>query len=133
MNKALYPDFCVHASRLIALVVDDSRFALLTESMLLKQLGYRVLTAESAKQALKILSKQHVDLVFTDINMPDMRGDELARQIQQEFPGLLIVAVTTACIEELQMFKETNFEMILRKPLTANMIRQAMRTCFQFV
>lgn len=113
------------------LVIDDSRFTLLTESMLLKQQGYRVFTAENAKQALKILSKQHIDVVITDINMPDMRGDELAAQIHQDFPHLPVVAATTANLDELMLNEKANFQTILKKPVTAGMVRQTLHTCLE--
>ncbi len=118
---------------LTVLIVDDSRLTLLMESMVLKQMGYRVVSAETGKEALKILSRQHIDFVLTDIHMPEMRGDELASQIRLKFPGLPVFAITTACIEKLKMIEKGNFETILKKPLTANAVKQSMRSCLQSV
>ena len=46
------------------LVVDDSSFLLKAESILLEAMGYRVLTAENAYQAIQIISEQQVNLVI---------------------------------------------------------------------
>lgn len=61
------------------LVVDDYRSLCEMISSILRPRGYRVLTASSGEQA-KALARQNakIDLLLTDIEMPEIRGDELA-------------------------------------------------------
>jgi CheY-like chemotaxis protein len=63
----------------------------------LAERGYDVLTAVDAMGALKLLAEQAdppVALVLTDVVMPRMRGDELARQIADERPGLPVLLMS---------------------------------------
>ncbi|MBP7508860.1 MAG: response regulator [Prolixibacteraceae bacterium] len=57
---------------------------------------YRVLTASSAKEGLKLLEQNTIDLVITDQRMPEMTGVEFLSCVQQEFshipPGRMIIS-----------------------------------------
>jgi len=58
----------------------------------LRELGYRVLEAETADAALLILERERVDLLFTDIVMPgEIDGYELARVARSRWPDLKVV------------------------------------------
>jgi two-component system capsular synthesis sensor histidine kinase RcsC len=52
--------------------------------------GHTVELASSGSEALQKLAEQKFDIVFTDLNMPGMRGDELARRIKSENPQQVI-------------------------------------------
>ena len=68
------------------LVVDDARFILKVASDILTQAGFRVLTAENGRLAWNILdSDTHgsIDLVITDLHMPEMNGEELCARIRK--------------------------------------------------
>jgi len=72
------------------LVVDDEPGLLGLTSEILRGQGYTVLTAGSAKQALQILEDEPVDLVLSDVIMPDMDGFELVAIIQENYPDIKI-------------------------------------------
>jgi CheY-like chemotaxis protein len=58
----------------------------------LGELGYRVLAAENAAAGLKLLDRESIDLLLTDIVMPGgINGRELARRARQRWPGIKIV------------------------------------------
>src|ERR1044071_8215830 len=78
----------------VILCVDDEENPLLLRKLVLQKNGYEVLTATSAKQALEILPIQAIDLVLSDIIMPGMTGDELARQIKSLDPKMPVVLVS---------------------------------------
>lgn len=67
------------ATVLVADDQEDNR-ELLTE--MLRHQGYRVLSAEDGKQALKILGEQHIDLALLDVRMPHSSGFDVCRQIK---------------------------------------------------
>ncbi|MDJ0832297.1 MAG: EAL domain-containing protein [Gammaproteobacteria bacterium] len=83
-----------HKSRLL-LVDDDAGFRLTTREAL-TGLGYQVIEADSARQALARLQQQPVDLVLLDAIMPEMNGFELCAHIQEsaELRRIPVVLVT---------------------------------------
>ncbi|NOR15003.1 MAG: response regulator, partial [Candidatus Aminicenantes bacterium] len=56
------------------LVVDDEKSILDLLSVVLRKEGFSVLTSLSATQALNIIDKEDLDLVLTDIKLPQMSG-----------------------------------------------------------
>ena len=76
------------------LVVDDEPALQQLVNDILSAQGYRVLHANSGEQALQILNANHIDLVVSDVIMPEMDGFELARQIQEKFPVIKIQMVS---------------------------------------
>ncbi|MDQ3202047.1 MAG: response regulator, partial [Pseudomonadota bacterium] len=89
---------------LCVLVVDDDSLVLTSTSLLLEDLGHRVISAVSAAQALKVFdSDQPVDLVITDMAMPQMDGAQLAQEIRNLRPDLPII-LATGYAERLEGF-----------------------------
>lgn len=78
------------------LIVDDHQMLLDGISALLQDVSqFEIIAkANNGKQALEILSVNKVDVVVTDINMPEMNGIELAQQIQTNFPSVKILALS---------------------------------------
>src|SRR5438094_3448857 len=70
------------------LVVDDVEVVRTFTAMVLKSQCYTVLEADRGFEALRIFSEQkdRIDLVLTDIRMPEMNGLELARQLTRHRP-----------------------------------------------
>ena len=76
------------------LVVDDE---LLIRDLLydfLSGQGWDICVAHSAERALEILADKKVDLVLTDIKMPEMDGLELAAEVRRSHPNVPIVVMT---------------------------------------
>lgn len=68
------------------LCVDDEPSILSALRRLLRPHGYRVLLAESAAAALELLAQEAVDLVISDMRMPEMDGAQFLRQVRQRWP-----------------------------------------------
>ncbi len=64
------------------LVVDDSASMRHLVSSTIKEAGYEVLVAENGKDALSVLNSEKVDMVITDLNMPDMDGIKLIKKLR---------------------------------------------------
>lgn len=76
------------------LIVDDEEFSLLLlENHLLSQ-GYVVICASSGHEALSILEKQSVDLVISDLAMPEMDGIQLMHSAKEQHPTLPFIVLT---------------------------------------
>lgn len=76
-------------SETLLIVDDETDLADLAKNVLSAQ-GYRVLTANDGEQALAILGKEAVDLIVSDVIMPNMSGYELVSQVQQLYPHIKI-------------------------------------------
>ena len=62
----------------------------------LERAGYEVTEAEDGKQALEEARKGRVDLVITDIVMPEQEGIETIQALRKEIPGIGIIAISGA-------------------------------------
>ena len=83
------------AQKETVLVVDDERAVREISVATLRELGYRVLEADSAAAAMKILqAHSEVALLFTDIVMPDTNGRKLVDQALQLRPDLKVLYTT---------------------------------------
>jgi CheY-like chemotaxis protein len=81
-------------SEVILVVEDDARVRALSIEAL-KDLGYSVVEATGPTQALKMLDDEHrVDLLFTDVVMPDMSGRVLVERARQKWPKLKVLYTT---------------------------------------
>jgi len=70
------------------LLIDDDPLLLRSLSGLLSADGYRVLQAGSAEEALEVLEVSEVDVVFSDIALPGMDGEQLVERIGERWPDL---------------------------------------------
>ena len=79
------------------LAVDDSRSIRDMVKFALEPLGYEVLGAEDGVDGLERLASSKVDLVITDLNMPNMNGIEFIEAVREkpEHAGLPMVMLTT--------------------------------------
>lgn len=76
----------------IVLAVDDNPEVLRMTVRQLQFLGYSTIEARSAAEALEILGREHVDLLFTDVVMPgDLDGIGLARECQARWPAVKVL------------------------------------------
>jgi len=93
-NKDLIgEDTILHGNESI-LVVDDEQALLELASEILVDNGYKTLTATSGIEALKILDTEQVDLILSDILMPDMNGYQLAACAMEQYPDLKIQLIS---------------------------------------
>jgi CheY-like chemotaxis protein len=78
-----------------ALLVDDEELVRMSTSDMLADLGYSVVEAASAEEALQLLQRGlRPDLLVTDHLMPGMNGTDLARAAQASLPGLRVLIVS---------------------------------------
>lgn len=76
------------------LVVDDEPVVLKSCERILSPEGFNVLTAERANDAIDILKRDSIDLVITDLKMPEMDGVEFIRHIREIKPDIGVVVIT---------------------------------------
>lgn len=78
------------------LAVDDEPLVLQLLRIALEKHGYAVSTARSGPEALRVLDEcpGHIDLMITDIRMPEMNGLVLAEKVRVREPGLPVLFVS---------------------------------------
>jgi two-component system, NtrC family, response regulator AtoC len=76
------------------LLVDDERNMLLVMQMSLEEVGYHVLTAERAEDALSVLRDPKLDVIVSDLKMPGMTGIELVNRSRRERPDVPVIVAT---------------------------------------
>ena len=76
------------------LLVDDDPGLLKLLGMRLVSEGYSVVTAESGPEALRVLGREKVELVISDLRMDEMDGLQLFSEIQKGHPGMPVIILT---------------------------------------
>jgi CheY-like chemotaxis protein len=77
------------------LLVEDEPLIAMTITDILEEFGHSVLEAVSAREALAIFEREKgVDLLITDLGLPDMPGEDLARRMRDVQPSLPILFAT---------------------------------------
>jgi len=76
------------------LVVDDEESIREFFEIMLKREGYEVITAPNGLEALETFKKHQVDLVISDIQMPEMSGMELLAKLKEQDPEMVVIMIT---------------------------------------
>jgi CheY-like chemotaxis protein len=78
---------------MILLVDDDDQFRKMLGAMLRRD-GHDVVEASDGKEGLRLYKENQVDIVVTDIVMPEKEGIELIIELRKEFPDVKIIAIS---------------------------------------
>lgn len=91
---------------------------------------WQLFFAENGSQALQIMQQNPIDLVISDMLMPEMRGDELFKKISHLYPGVIRVILSGYADEEtIQCAMEVAHQHLI-KPCTADTLREAITQIF---
>jgi CheY-like chemotaxis protein len=112
----------------LVFIVDDEAPIRQMERRILEKGGYRVLEASGAADALAALNDgKPIDVLIADLDMPDVGGEEMVRQIRIARPDQKVLYVT-AHIDRLLDVRQTLWEgeAFLDKPFTAQGLLEAV-------
>ncbi len=126
-NSPAIPEISLKGNETILVVDDEPGMLELARDILTNQ-GYHVQTAHDGIQALSILEKRPVDLVLSDVIMPNLDGFQLASQIQKLHPNTKIL-MTSGFTNDRHNTLETDmpFKNILLKPYTSSTLLEYVR------
>jgi len=117
------------------LIVDDEQEVLRTLKPMLESLGYRVLTADSASEAIKT-AKEHTEtihLLVTDVEMPVVSGAVLAKSLRLINPGLKCLFMSGYTSRGVAFFGMLeNGEEFIHKPFSMRDLAAKIRTLLDF-
>ncbi|KGM27641.1 MULTISPECIES: two-component system response regulator GlrR [Photorhabdus] len=109
------------------LLVDDDPGLLKLLGMRLTSEGFRVTTAESGGEALRLLTKEKVDLVISDLRMDEMDGMALFAEIQKQQPGMPVIILTAhGSIPEAVAATQQGVFSFLTKPVDRDALYKAI-------
>jgi CheY-like chemotaxis protein len=109
------------------LLVEDHEGTRMLMARLLAGLGHEVRPAGSVEQALDLARKHDLDLLVSDIGLPDGSGYDLMRKLKDKLP-IGGIAVTGFGMEhDLRKSRESGFRMHLTKPITLKSLEDALR------
>jgi two-component system response regulator PilR (NtrC family) len=135
------------------LVVDDERSMRELLAIVLKREGHDVLLADNGRSAVELLEKEQIELLISDIRMPDMSGVEVlgaAQRLNPDIIGIMITAYasTDTAVEALRLgaydyvskpFNVDELKLKVRKALERKrlqqenvLLRRALQTSHQF-
>lgn len=114
----------VHNDDLMVLIVDDHPINRMLLSEQLGTLGYQAKTAQDGVDALNVLSRNEIDIVLTDVNMPNMDGYRLTQRLRQLGHVFPVIGVTAnALAEEKQRCMDAGMDNCLSKPVTLDVLK----------
>ena len=117
-------------SELNILLAEDNVVNQIVTKKMLSKLGYNADVASSGIEALKALEKKRYDLIFMDVQMPEMDGLEAAREIRRRWPegGPKIIAVTASAFKgDQEMCLAAGMDGYIMKPTKIEAIREALQ------
>jgi CheY-like chemotaxis protein len=111
------------------LVVDDEPTVVQLVIRMLEPAGYPILTAHSGTEALAVAaaSARPIDLLVTDLHMPDMSGRKLSTEMRRTQFGMKVVYLTGHCDDlfgDLTMLEP--HEAFIEKPISPTGVREAV-------
>ncbi len=113
------------------LVVDDEAAILMLFETAFTRYGYQVITTESANEALSLLKNEKIMVMFLDLNMPEMDGVKLCREIRKDHPMSIIFAITGhPSLFELADCRDAGFDDYFKKPVDLATLKTITQEAF---
>jgi two-component system cell cycle sensor histidine kinase/response regulator CckA len=115
------------------LLVEDEDAVRTFSSRALTNKGYEILGAESGEAALNVMTNQtnkHIDLMITDVIMPNMDGPTLAQRMRQDNPTLKIIFISGYTEEKLKDHMGENI-WFLPKPFTLKQLAEKVKEALE--
>ena len=110
------------------LVVDDEQSMRELLAIMLRKEGYEVLTADSRAQAAAAFARGPVDLVVTDVRLPDGDGIEVLRHVKAASPETVVIVMTAfGTTETAVAARKLGAEAYVLKPFDVDELRIAVR------
>jgi signal transduction histidine kinase/CheY-like chemotaxis protein/PAS domain-containing protein len=113
----------------ILIVEDEHSIRRLLKEHLIKS-GYKIIEAENGQEALKkIESIDHIDILLSDVMLPDMSIVAMVKEIQKKYPAILIILSSGTTEDQVEDIIQKSFHYtFLNKPFPLNTILNTIRT-----
>ncbi len=115
------------------LVIDDEALVRETFGTILRRAEYDVVTATNGEEGLAAVQQRRIDLVITDIIMPEKEGIETILELRRQRPELPIIAISgggrATTMDVLAISRKLGANRVLAKPVTPEQLLAAVTTC----
>ncbi|MCA9541574.1 MAG: sigma-54-dependent Fis family transcriptional regulator, partial [Myxococcales bacterium] len=109
------------------LIVDDDALSLRLVSRMLRGLGFEVISASSAAEALTIMAETPIGLLLSDLRMEGMGGDELLGVCRRRYPGLPVLIMTShGSVETAVSLMRQGATDFITKPIDQSALKQSI-------
>ncbi len=114
------------------LIVDDEEFIRLTLKRIYSEEPYRVFLEGNGASALKTAEEEAIDLALLDLNLPDMSGLDILKELKKSNPGILVIMITGyASVESAVEALKLGAYDYIKKPFKADAIRLITRLALE--
>jgi CheY-like chemotaxis protein len=119
-------------SAIRVLVVDDNEDMLLSIQLLLGRAGFQVEVAPNGVRAVEVQRERPVQVMITDLLMPEQDGIEIIENFRREFPAVRIIAMSGGGrgLEGARYLKTAGLigaDVLMRKPVEAGELLRTLR------
>jgi CheY-like chemotaxis protein len=110
------------------LIVNHTHAALIREKSLLNRDNFQVLTATSGDEALQTITREAVDAVIMDMNLPDMTGEQVCRKIKDspDLKKAVVLITTISGTGEEELCRRSGADGCMRKPLDKDSLAEKL-------
>ena len=108
------------------LVVDDEEMDRALERSILESAGHELLFASDGATALAICEKDNIELVITDLAMPDFNGLRFIKELRESSLMMPVIAVSGWAVDQLDLAQQYGADLVLAKPLDRDELVKAV-------
>jgi DNA-binding response OmpR family regulator len=113
------------------LIIEDNRDLRLTLTWMLQDEGYNVLNAPDGEKGMELSQETPIDVVITDIFIPEKDGLEIIRDLKETFPLTKIIAISggggSGHTEYLEVARMFGAQKVFEKPVDINDLLDAIK------
>ena len=111
------------------LVIDDNPIILDMLYEFFTKRKYEVVSASNGLDGLKLfkMGESNIELVITDVVMPDISGVGIISILKKNYPGVPIIAITGLGDQPEALATEVNADIVLKKPFNLTLLEQSVQ------
>ncbi|WP_061885658.1 ATP-binding protein, partial [Aggregatibacter actinomycetemcomitans] len=122
--------------KLNILLVEDIEVNVVVAKSMLEKLGYQIDIAMTGAEAIRKFEQNYYDLVFLDIQLPDMSGFDIAAHFRQNYENGVydflppLIALTANVVQKKQEYLAQGMDDVIHKPLSLEELRHCLHDYF---
>ena len=109
------------------LIVDDDESDRLFERAILEDAGHTLFFASDGEAALRAYRQHRIEIVITDLHMPNLNGLQLIRELKEIDPLATIIAVSGVAAGQLQRAQDLGAVKTIKKPVMPSELYAALQ------
>ncbi|WP_109077294.1 ATP-binding protein [Aggregatibacter kilianii] len=122
--------------KLNILLVEDIEVNVVVAKSMLEKLGYQIDVAMTGAEAIRKFEQNYYDLVFLDIQLPDMSGFDIAAHLRKNYENGVydflppLIALTANVVQKKQAYLAQGMDDVIHKPLSLEELRHCLHDYF---